>query len=210
MLGVLCGLITIFAVETVAVGLVNMKEFQPFAKAWLQQNPDDPSINHDPNYYDPNDYAGWNPACNLDNTGTSQYFIDIADLQVFLEDHWLWQACRLEPSQSAVSGMDTMTENLSLSSDGVAKANTSEANVSTLARVSTKILLEEPMPVEEVPNPYSEMSNSELALFVKDIQELKLMIAEQAKSECEDSEDLTDLMDFFDEILADVQKTLQE
>ncbi|MBN2065135.1 MAG: right-handed parallel beta-helix repeat-containing protein [Sedimentisphaerales bacterium] len=196
--------------DTNVDGIVNMNEFMGFAKAWLQQNSDDPTINKDPNFYDPNDYAGWNSLYNLDDTGTSQYFIDIADFQVFLEDHWLWQACRLEPSQSAVSGMDTMTENLSLSSDGVAKANTSEANVSTLARVSTKIILEEPMPVEEELNPYSEMSNSELALFVKDIQELKMIVAEQIKAECEDSEDLTDLIDFFDEILADVQETLQK
>jgi hypothetical protein len=63
-------------------GLVNLNEFNVFQQAWLSHDPDGPG--GDPN--------GWNPLCNLDDTGTSQYVIDLADANAFLDD-WLWKAC---------------------------------------------------------------------------------------------------------------------
>ena len=87
-----------------ADGLVNMDEFNLFSKAWLSFDPyvRDPNCPDREYYSDPNSpgyvpderFVGWDPRCNLDNTGTSQYTIDVADLTIFLEDSpWLWIAC---------------------------------------------------------------------------------------------------------------------
>jgi hypothetical protein len=70
-------------------GLVNYVEFNPFSKAWLSHDPDDPELN-DPNfpnyslYNDSNSIyfiplearAAWREEFNLVNTGSSQYAID--------------------------------------------------------------------------------------------------------------------------------------
>jgi hypothetical protein len=72
-----------------ADGIVNLKEFNAFSRAWLSRSPDEYG---DPNFIDPNEIANWNPNCNLTDTGSSQYVIDLADLEIFLED-WLWVAC---------------------------------------------------------------------------------------------------------------------
>jgi len=67
-------------------GLVNNNEFAKFGKAWLQYNPDEYTGD------DPNDTINWDPRCNLDDTGDSEYVIDLADFVILVED-WLWQAC---------------------------------------------------------------------------------------------------------------------
>ncbi|HRT52421.1 MAG TPA: right-handed parallel beta-helix repeat-containing protein, partial [Anaerohalosphaeraceae bacterium] len=72
-----------------ADGLVNLAEFSTFSRAWLSRSPYEFG---DPNLADPNAIANWNPKCNLADTGSSQYVIDLADLAAFLED-WLWIAC---------------------------------------------------------------------------------------------------------------------
>ena len=80
-----------------ADGIVNYEEFSKFSEAWLCHDPNDPTWIADPNLADPNQSEGWYEwkyMCNLDATGTSQYEIDLADLQVFLADTpWLWIAC---------------------------------------------------------------------------------------------------------------------
>jgi hypothetical protein len=81
-----------------------MDEFNLFSKAWLSFDPyvRDPNCPDREYYSEPNSpgyvpderFVGWDPRCNLDNTGTSQYTIDVADLTIFLEDSpWLWIAC---------------------------------------------------------------------------------------------------------------------
>ena len=59
-------------------GVINMDEFVVFSHAWLSQGG-----GNDPN---------WNPACNLDDTGTSANVIDLADFKIFCEN-WIWIAC---------------------------------------------------------------------------------------------------------------------
>jgi len=77
-----------------ADGAVNMYEFSKFSSAWLSHDPNDPAWIADPNLADPNDSINWNPVCNLDDTGGSEYVIDLADLVVFTsEAPWLWAAC---------------------------------------------------------------------------------------------------------------------
>ncbi len=189
-----------------ADGLVNMNEFMVFSLAWLQQDPADPSINHDPNFYDPNDYAGWNNLYNLDATGASQYYIDIADLEIFVsENYWLWQACWKVLPEPLPAGAMTM---MALPETMVSETSSTESMLS-FARVTSKIILDEPVLVEQEVNPYSVMSNSELAQFVKDINELKEMV-QQSDLDSEDGEDVTEILLFFDEILADVKETLQK
>ncbi len=202
-------------------GIVNMLEYQYIAKAWLSHDPNDPLWLADPNMLNmeyvhpvlgPACYAlAWNPVCNFDNTGDSQYNIDIADLIAFLEDSWLWQACWYEPyNSSSTTMMATMAISSEPESEPMLFSRFSSGSITTLARTTSKILFVEEPVIEEEVNPYAQMTNSELALFVKDIQELKALVNEQAQSDSEDSEDLTDLMLFFDEILADIQETLQK
>lgn len=86
-----------------ADGLINYSEFASFSAAWLSHDPDDPAIITDPNfigdpnYVDPVTLAQWqqtwNPVFELDSTLDSQYNIDLADLQVFCSDYWLWISC---------------------------------------------------------------------------------------------------------------------
>jgi len=79
------------ALDWDADGLVNLKEFSSFQRAWLSRDPNGPT---DPNFIDPNDFTNWNPVCNLKDTGDSEYIIDLADLQIFWSDTpWLWKAC---------------------------------------------------------------------------------------------------------------------
>ena len=95
-----------------ADGLVNLAEFSTFSRAWLSRSPYEFG---DPNLADPNAIANWNPKCNLADTGSSQYVIDLADLAAFLED-WLWIACWrtdiwqiiLEQQQFVLSGPEGM------------------------------------------------------------------------------------------------------
>ena len=86
-----------------ADGLINNREFASFSAAWLSHNPDDPAITTDPNdigdpnYVTPETLAQWqqtwNPIFELDPASGSQYNIDLADLEVFCNDYWLWISC---------------------------------------------------------------------------------------------------------------------
>jgi hypothetical protein len=85
-------------------GAINYEEFSMLSRAWLSHDPNDPSLPSDPNLIDPSDFTGWNPICNLVQTGGSAYTIDLADLIAFCEaDNWLWKACWRE-SYMAVWG----------------------------------------------------------------------------------------------------------
>lgn len=114
-----------------ADGLVNFQEFSGFSAVWLCRDPNDPSIITDPNYSSDPDYANpnmlenweetWPQAIryNFNNTGSSEYMIDLADFDVFL-DNWLWVACwKLEEieaaAQSQSQSQSMMMEPLSMS-----------------------------------------------------------------------------------------------
>jgi len=85
-----------------ADGLVNLYEFNFFAKAWLTYDPNNPLCDpNNPGYVgDPNapgyisqlDKDRFNPDCDLD----SDFDVDLGDLMMFCEDApqiWLWKAC---------------------------------------------------------------------------------------------------------------------
>ncbi len=77
-------------------GVINYEDFAIFSTAWMSHDPNDPYLPSDPNLIDPNDFIGWDPICNLDKTGESEYAIDLADLEAFCLDYpqvWLWEAC---------------------------------------------------------------------------------------------------------------------
>ncbi len=89
-----------------ADGLLNYSEFAAFSEVWLIHDPNDPAVTTDPNHAsDPNylyvdDEAiivqwqqAWDSRYNLDTTSTSQYDIDLADLEIFWNDYWFWVAC---------------------------------------------------------------------------------------------------------------------
>jgi len=80
-----------------ADGVINLHEFVNFSRAWLSHDPNDPAWIADPNLADPNLSEGWyewKHKFNLDDTGSSAYRVDLADLLIFLEEApWLWTAC---------------------------------------------------------------------------------------------------------------------
>ncbi len=178
-----------------ADGIVNLEEFRFFADSWLTLDPGDPGW-ADPNYGDPNDTFDWNPACNLDDTGTSQYSIDMADLTVFVFDvPWLWQACWYENYNASISGEVTMMA----------------ASVTPLESVASVAALSLDTDAEATVNPYDRMSNSELAQIVSDIYYLQDCVAEKILQthKGKDKKDLQDILDFFDEELAKIAESLQ-
>lgn len=86
-----------------ANGIINNHEFKGFAETWLCRDPNDPSIVTDPNSTSDPNYVGpavishwrqcWNPVYNIDTTFPSTYIIDLADVELFWNDYWLWMAC---------------------------------------------------------------------------------------------------------------------
>ncbi len=189
-----------------ADGIVNLNDFQQISGAWLSHDPNDLSWN------DPNSTLNWSGVCNLADSDSSQYAIDIADLEEFVSANgWLWQACWYGAGQSVATEAMTMMALPEISAtESFSLASVNSADILPLARVSGKMILEETTPIEEEVNPYAEMTNAELAIFVRDIQELKAMIVTQVESGCEDSEDLTEILDFFDNILEDVKESMQK
>ncbi len=178
-----------------ADGIVNLEEFRFFADSWLTLDPGDPGW-ADPNYGDPNDTFDWNPACNLDDTGTSQYSIDLADLTVFVFGvPWLWQACWYENYNVSISGEVTMMA----------------ASVTPLESVASVAALSLDTDAEATVNPYDRMSNSELAQIVSDIYYLQDCVAEKILQthKGKDKKDLQDILDFFDEELSKIKESLQ-
>ena len=185
-------------------GLVNMKEFQLIASSWMSHYENDPAWIADPNLADPILAGNWDASCNLDNAGNSQYEIDIADLEVFLNDYWLWTACWYESSLDLENTTAT-TESASL----IATASVySSSSVSTLASTTSTMLYIED--TEEEISPYSGLTNSELAELVLGIYDLEDAVQQQLESGSEDSEDLTEILDFFDDILVEIQEYLTE
>ncbi len=173
-----------------ADGIVNLEEFELFAGAWLANEPNSP-----PAIADPNTIIGWNSNCNLDETGSSQYSIDLVDLTVFVNDvPWLWQACWYDSNTENVEEMTMMT--------------TSVTPLESIASVAALSLDTE---TEAAINPYDRMSNSELAQIVSDIYYLQDCVAEKIlqTSKGKDKKDLQDILDFFDEELAKIAESLQ-
>ncbi len=85
-----------------ADGVVNLKEFALFEKAWHNY---DPATNSDPN-------ENYDTRCDLDN----DQYIDLDDLMIFVDStnaetfgYWLWQACWYDSDSTAVAMMRTMT-----------------------------------------------------------------------------------------------------
>ena len=186
-------------------GLVNLEEFQVMSEFWLSRNPYDPEI-YDPNISsDPNALDGWNDLCNLDETGDSTYYIDLADFEAFLaDDVWLWEACWYQSSQTVETSIETTTA--STASVSLLSASSTMATMATTA--STLSYVEDT--AEDNINPYSGLTNTELSVLVQGIYELEDSVQEQLDSGCEDSEDLTEILDFFDDILLEIQDYLIE
>lgn len=90
-----------------ADGAVNYHEFAAFSRAWLSRDPNDPAIS-DPNLFDPNDFIGWNPQCDLNG----DYQVTLPDIVMFMDDApWLWEACWRD-NYLAVYGMTSGGESL--------------------------------------------------------------------------------------------------
>ncbi len=191
-------------------GLINMVEFQPLADGWLSLDPNDPRWISDPNFANPNATERWNEAGNIDDTGDSQFSIDMADLELFCEN-WLWKACWYE-SANSVETATVMTESVTLMpTSSVSTLSAKTTGVASLARATSTLLIAEDTTVEEY-NFYESLSNTELAQVVKDFRYLQENIEdmlEHSPADCEDKEDLLDLLVFFDDELAKIKESLQ-
>lgn len=127
-----------------ADGIVNLVEFNEFSAAWLSHNPEDPAWLADPNLVDPNSAAAWNPRCNLNDTGSSTYSIDLDDLRVFLND-WLWVACwKLEEINTAIAQSESLSaqsQSLMVESSAV-ESSLSEASLEESSLESSSLVEE--------------------------------------------------------------------
>lgn len=122
------------ALDWNADGIVNYEEFEYFSLAWLSHDPNDPAVQDpndpvndpdDPAYIHPDrliDWYEWKYMCNLDDSGDSQYEIDLADLTEFIDNgYWLWIACwkqsdmdRVESMMMAMGGGESMEMTMSI------------------------------------------------------------------------------------------------
>jgi hypothetical protein len=193
-----------------ADGLVNLIEFAKFSGAWLSHDPNDPGITTDPNlinephYVDPITYAywqeHWDPACNLDDTSDTdtEYEIDLADLVIFCGDspeNWLWKACWKDDELYEMMGMSGGGESMMMAPMLVP----SEAEGMESTSIES---------YEEV-DPYAEMSNPELALFVKGIFEVIDSIDISIQEGHENAENMTEAKDFLEDVLSDIKTSRQ-
>ena len=93
--------------DTNADGIVNYEEFEKFSIAWLSHDPNEPGLS------DPNLSEHWNYACNLVDTGDSQYVIDIDDLMEFVTDApWLWIACWKLEQMEQMAAMESQSQSM--------------------------------------------------------------------------------------------------
>ena len=178
-----------------ADGIINLAEFKLFAQSWLALDPADPEWS-DPNYGDFTDTYAWNSICNLDDTGNSQYIIDLTDLTVFVNDApWLWKACWYDNFTAAQTA------------DQTAMMSTPTMALESFSAVSSLSLDIE----SESLNMYDYHTNSELAQVVSDIYVIQYKVYELLDDphNRKDKQDLLDLLDFFDDELDKIRKTLQ-
>jgi len=132
-----------------ADGIVNLVEFNAFSRAWLSRSPDEYT---DPNLIDPNAIANWNPKCNLADTGTSQYVIDLADLMNLVEDTpWLWIACwKLEEINAMTAMMSGGEESMLMGGEEQIQVLSTEfMETEALQTVSEPLMIQPEPTVEE-------------------------------------------------------------
>ena len=106
-------------------GVVNLEEDRIFLAAWLSHDPNDPVCDpgHPDYVSDPNlpDYITesqkekWNPICNLNAMGTSEYVIDMADFAGFANEN-LWSACWYEDYSAVMYSMSGGGESMMMES----------------------------------------------------------------------------------------------
>lgn len=158
------------ALDWNADGAVNYMEFAAFSRAWLSCEPNFPG--------DPNN---WNPVCNLDNTYDSAHRIDLADLDVFLDD-WLWEACWRDnylAFYGFFGGGESMMESMSME-----------------------------VPAEVEPN-YADMPLPELVSLITAVHEIIDSIDLSIEENHENAENLIEAKDFLIQVLSDIQEARQ-
>jgi hypothetical protein len=169
-----------------ADGLVNLKEFSKFQWAWLSRDPNEYT---DPNFIDPNEIANWNPVCNLNTTGDSQYIIDLADLEIFWSDTpWLWQACWKD---------DGLYETMGMSGGGESIMSMPMMETMSFETVAIE-------QAEEV-NPYAAMSTAEVVSLVVGIHDIIGILETAIEEDHENAENLTEAKEFLEDVLADIE-----
>jgi hypothetical protein len=180
------------ALDWNADGVVNMQEISGFSSAWLSHDPGEPGL------ADANDAVNWNSACNLDDTGDSEYIIDLADLVVFAsETPWLWEACwrdnYIEMYGMMMGGGEAM---FGLGAEEVMMESVPASS-------------EETSYVEEEQNVYADKSEQELALFVKGIYELIEQLEIWIEEDLDDTESAKEIIGHLEAMLQDIKESRQ-
>ena len=173
------------ALDWNADGVINMHEFSKFSSAWLTEDPNAPWQPTDPSLID-----NWNATCNLDPNGTSAYTIDLADLVVFAsETPWLWQAC----------WRDNYIEMY-----GMMMGGGGEGMMESMAAG-----FEESSYEYEEQNVYADMSEQELALFVKGIYEMIEQLEIWIEEDLEDADSAVEILGHLEIMLVDIKESRQ-
>jgi len=181
------------ALDWNADGVVNMYEFSEFSSAWLSHDPNDPAWISDPNLVDPGDSAAWSVKCNLDDTGNSEYVIDLADLVVFAsETPWLWEACWRDNYIEMYGMMRGGGESMFGLGGGQEMMESTPAGFE-----------------DEEQSVYANMSKQELALFVKGIYELIEQLEIWIEEDLEDTGSAMEIIDHLEAMLVEIQESRQ-
>jgi len=147
-------------------GTINLEEFTIFSSAWESHDPNTPGLTTDPNFIGYPNYVApdtlarwrirWNPKCNLDTDGGSEYAIDMEDLEVFLYN-WLWRACWYDDyslvmyGQSYTGGGEQMMMSIPIPTPELGMLSEQPAQTETAVPAPSVIPAEagiQPLPVE--------------------------------------------------------------
>jgi uncharacterized repeat protein (TIGR01451 family) len=143
------------ALDWDADGLVNLKEFSSFQRAWLSYDPNHPLCdpNHpdfvsDPNapgYISEQDKQRFNENCDL----VSDLTIDLLDIEKFVSDTpWLWKACWKDSGLYESTAMSGGGESMMMAMPEIFTAETA-AIPSEAAIVSEKSIKEQILDIED-------------------------------------------------------------
>ncbi len=191
------------ALDWNADGIVNYEEFEYFSLSWLSHDPNDPALYdpdnpvndpNDPAYIDPDELINWNHDCNLDDTGASEYAIDLADILMFCEDNpqaWLWVACWKQ------AGLDRL-ESMMMAMGGGAE--------SMMIPISMGLAMLEPEPEPES----AELTEEQLVHLVKGIYRIMASLDESFQADDLTQDELDKYVSFFGSILLDLQEEYLE
>jgi hypothetical protein len=179
------------ALDWNADGIVNYSEFDLLAQNYLLRDPNDPAIITDPNFVGDPDYASpddlqkWSDNWNRYYDFNDDYIVSFGDIAIFL-DEWLWVACWRQAEidmAMAMGGVESM-----------------------MMPMSMEFAMTEPEPEPEV----AELTEEELAGLVTGIHDMMSSLDESYQIGDLKKKEFKELVDFFENVLLDLQEEYLE